>query len=166
MGVPSANTRHGPLPDLGQNTVLAAGRGSLWAWECSGPVFGAQRWGGRCRGRSPGRESWGWLPLLISGGRRALQMAWAPASSWARHPSRLLVSLLVCKMGLPVVSLGQVLEGSLSWCRRRAQRGHGDPQPVLPSLQPADTPGDPQWRHAREGVRSSSREVCRAQVLL
>lgn len=35
----------------------AAGRGSLWVWECSGPVFGAQRWGGRCRGRSPGRDS-------------------------------------------------------------------------------------------------------------
>lgn len=93
-------------------------------------------------------------------------MAWAPASSWAQHPSRLLVSLLVCKMGLPVVSLGQVLEGSPSWFRCRAQRGHGDPQPIPPSLQLAETPGDPQWRHAQERVCSSSREACRAQVLL
>lgn len=71
-------------------------------------------------------------------------MARAPASSGARHPSRLLISLLICKMGLPVVSLGQVLEGSLSWCRRKVQRAHGNPQPGLPSLQAAKTPRAPQ----------------------
>lgn len=98
----------GPPP--GMDLHVTSGRTTVWAvsgWQPLGLgafrhlVPGAQRRGGRCGGRSPEQESQGWPPLPLTGGRWALQTAWAAAASWARHPS-LLLSLLVCKAGLLV----------------------------------------------------------------